>query len=186
MKQWKSLTLQLKKIFDDLPTATEKEEMVNSINSLKTVLDELGKSLFSLPTADEASRAKESLTKLENIIDSNPLLRTYTARNTKSTSRKIKNGARPESSSIILNIAPILDRLIAMPEDNLRHELNDSNGITNNMLRAMLTHLGRKVSSKDTRKEMVEQLIVTVVNRRTYQGLRGEKENEAPPPRGDL
>ncbi len=185
MKQWKSLTLQLKKIFDDFPTATEREEMVSSINNLKTVLDELGKSLSSLPTADEASRAKESLAKLENIIDSNPLLRSYTARGTKSKSRKIKNSTQPKSSSITLNITPILERLATMPEANLRHELNDSNGITNNMLRAILTHLGRKVSSKNTRKEMVEQLIVTVVNRRTYQGLRGEQENRVPPPRAD-
>jgi len=183
MKQWKSLTLQLKKIFDDLPTATEREEMVSSINNLKTVLDELGKSFSSLPTADEASRVKESLVKLENIIDSNPLLRSYAARGTKPTSRKTKNSIRHESSLITLNIAPILERLLTMPEANLRHELNDSNGITNNMLRVMLTHLGRKVSSKDTRKEMVEQLIVTVVNRRTYQGLRGEQENKVTPPK---
>jgi hypothetical protein len=185
MRQWKSLTLQLKKIFDDFPTATEREEMVSSINNLQTVLDELGKALSSLPTADEAARAKESLKKLENIIDSNPLLRSQVDRSTKPTSRTTKNNIRSESLPNILNIAPILERLATMPEANLRQELSTSNGITNNMLRAMLTHLGRKVSSKDTRKEMVEQLIVTIVNRRTFQGLRGEQEDSVPPSRTD-
>lgn len=175
MKQWKSLTLQLKKILNDLPTAAEREEMVISVNKLSTILDELGKSLSSLPTADEASRAKESLAKLEHIIDNNPLLRTYTARGTKGASHKTKTSPRPESPPINLNIAPILERLVVMPETNLRNELNDSKGITNNILRAILTHLGRKVPNKNTRKEMVEQLIVTIVNQRTYQGLRGQQ-----------
>lgn len=178
MKQWKSLTLQLKKILDDLPTVVEREEMVSSINNLKAVLDDMGKSVSSLPTADEASRAKESLAKLENIVNSNPLLRAYTAkRSPRVVLRKPKNGAHLESQLITSNVAPMIERLNTMSESSLRQELNDSNNIPNNTLKAILMHLGRKVHSKNSRRELVEQLIVTIINRRTYQGLRGEQEH---------
>lgn len=175
MKQWKSLTLQLRKIFDDLPTAVEREDIVSSIKNLQRVLDDLSKSVSSLPTVDEASKARESLARLENIVSSNPLLRGYTAkRSPKVVSRKPKSGAPGKPPPIIPNVSQIIERLSAMPEASLRHELNDSNNLSNNTLKVVLTHLGRKVPSKNTRREMVEQLIVTIVNRRTYQGLRGE------------
>lgn len=175
MKQWKSLILQLRKIFDDLPTATEREEIVSSIKNLQRVLDDLSKSVSSLPTADEASKARESLARLESIVNSNPLLRGYTAkRSPKGVSRKPNGGATSEPPPVVPNVTQISERLNAMTESGLRHELNESNNVSNNTLRAVLTHLGRKVPSKNTRREMVEQLIVTIINQRTYQGLRGE------------
>ena len=60
MKQWKSLTLQLKKIFEDLPSEKEREEIVGSINNLMKMLEEVGKSVVSMPTEEEASRAKDA------------------------------------------------------------------------------------------------------------------------------
>lgn|GEM_PF-5145918 len=180
IKQWKSLTLQLNRIFDELPSTIERDEMLESINRLNLFLDELGKSLSALPTKDEASRARESLVKLEHILNSNPLLRTYTSGGKKSHIRTTKNNSSIKPPQVTFNIALDLERYVAMSEADLRQELSDPKKISNNMLRAILTYLGRKITSKSTRKDMSEQLIVAIVNQRTYQGLRGEQENITP------
>ena len=156
MKQWKSLTLQLRKVFDDLPSSIEREEIVSSINDLMKVLGDLSKSVASLPTAEEASRAKESLARLEDIINNNPLLRGYAPkRSSKTGFKKPNSGSSPKSPHVLQNIEPILERISTLSEGSLRAELENTENIPNSLLRGILTHLGRKVPTKNTRRDGV-------------------------------
>ncbi len=176
IKQWKSLTQQLRKVLDELPSSTERDELVNSLRYLISVLEDLSKALGTLPTAEEASRAKESLAKLESVVNSNPLLRGRSAiSGVKSQARKRTNVPQPEPSYSKEIIEQMVERLSRMSEGTLRDELEDSRSYPNSLLRAMLTRLGRRVPSKGVRREMAEQLIVTIINKHTYEGLRGEQ-----------
>jgi hypothetical protein len=175
IKQWKSLTSQLGKVLTDLPTFKEREEIISSLKNLINVLGELNTAIGMLPTAEEAFKAKEALSKLESVINNNPLLRSQGPRRSlKTVSRKRINGMQPEHIYPIEQIEKTLERISRMPEGSIRSELINSKDIPNALLKAILTHLGRRTSEKSPRNELVEQLIVTIVNKRTYQGLRGE------------
>ena len=75
VKQWRSLTQNLRKVLDELPSPMEREESVRAINELVTVLGDLSNAFGAMPTTEEASLARESLSKLESIISTNPILR---------------------------------------------------------------------------------------------------------------
>lgn len=176
IKQWKSLSSQLNKVLDDLPSSNERAEIVSSLKHLITLLEDLSNAMGMLPTAEEASLAKEALIKLDTVVSSNPLLRSQVPRKRVDTeSRQRKNVSSKVQIHPEIKIQRVLERLDSMPEGTLRQELMNSPNIPNSMLREMLIHLGRRVSSKNARRELVEQLITTIVNRRTYQGLRGEQ-----------
>ena len=65
MKQWKSLTLQLKKIFEDLPSEKEREEVVGSINNLMKMLESLEKMQYKVEIDDETrERALNAIEKM--------------------------------------------------------------------------------------------------------------------------
>ena len=176
--QWKSLTQNLKRVLDGLPSPDEKEESIKAINELVSVLENLGKAFGAMPTVDEASRAKESLAQLENIVSRNPVLRGGSNGETTKPRPRASNGSKPSKTvpsypeQVVAQTITDLDK---MPENAMRSELEDAKHFTNSYLRAVLSHLGRSVSSKSVRSEMVDQLVSTLVNRRTYRGLSGEK-----------
>jgi len=175
IKQWKSLTSQLKRILDELPSSNEREEIISSLRHLIILLEDLRNALGMLPTAEEAALAKESLAKLESVVNSNPLLRGQVNRKRlDGESRQRTNRSGTAQNPPVKDVEQMLERLYRMPEGTLRNELMNSKNYPNNLLRAMLTHLGRRVSSKGSRGELMEQLIVTIVNKRTYEGLRGD------------
>ena len=179
MRRWKSLTQQVRRLLDELPASTERDEVIGSLKQLISVLEDLTKALGALPTAEEAARAKESLAKLESIVDSNPLLRRQPAKNSPSLpTRKRTDSAQAGSSFSHGIVAGKIERLGTMSESALRNALENPRDYPNSLLRALLGHLGRKVPSKGVRREMVEQLAVTIINRRTYEGLRGEQHPE--------
>ena len=162
-------------VLDELPSSAERDEIVRSFRELTSVLEDLSKALGRLPTAEEASQAKEGLAKLENTVNSNPLLRSNSARSgAKVQVRRGTVASRAGLSESKEVVERTVEHLSGMSEMTLRDELGNSNSYPNSLLRAMLIQLGRRVPSKGVRSEMVEQLVVTIVNRRTYQGLRGE------------
>ena len=174
IKQWRSLTQNLRKVLDELPSPSEREESIRSINELVSVLGDLSNALGAMPTSEEASRAKESLARLESIINTNPLLRGGSS--TKTTKPQVRNGAIPYHADspvpkevIEQNIAD----LSAMPEIAMRSELEDSRRYPNGFLRVMLAHLGRRAPSRGVKSEMIDEIVVTLVNRRTLEGISG-------------
>lgn len=177
VRQWRTLTSNLRKVLDELPSPSEKEESVQAINELVTVLGDLGSAFGAMPTSEEASKAKESLAKLESIVNRNPILRGG-SNGKKAKPRTATNGNRPAKQAPFFPeevIAQTITDLDEMPEAAMRSELEDGKRFTNSFLKAILSHLGRRPPSKGVRVEMVEQLVATLINRRTYRGLSGER-----------
>ena len=177
VRQWRTLTSNLRKVLDELPSPSEREESVQAINELVTVLGDLGSAFGAMPTSEEASKAKESLAKLESIVNRNPILRASSNGKT-AKPRAATNGNKPIKQTpsypeeVVTQTLADLDK---MPETAMRSELEDGKKFTNSFLKAMLIHLGRRPPSKGVRVEMVEQLVATLINRRTYRGLSGER-----------
>ena len=176
LKQWKSLTLSVRKTLDELPTLDEREETVNALNELVTFLSDLSSAFGAMPTTDEALKAKEALTTLEGVMGRNPILRGGS--NGKTSRPRASNGTKPpqtDSSFPVEVIEQALADLSVLPEGAMRSELDDSKRFPNSFLKAMLTHLGRRAPSKGVKSEMIDQLVATLINRRTLDGISGRQ-----------
>jgi len=176
-RKWHGVMRQLKALLETLPSSEERDDIVRGIRGIVDVLDELGRSLGSLPTSTEAAKAKDALERLENILGRNPLLRmaptkTQRASAPKPAGRRIKP---PEVSIAKDDVLKGIDALSQLPEDALRTRLQHQDEYSKEFLRLMLAELGKRVSSKATRNEMIEQIVVAIINRRTYEGLRGNR-----------
>lgn len=175
VKKWQGIIRQLKVLLETLPSPEERDDIVRGIAGIVDVLDELGRSLGNLPTSTEAAKAKDALERLENILGRNPLLRAGPVK-TKGTSalRPPRGSRKPSGVSIPKDdILKEIDTLSQLPEDSLRMRLQQQDHYSKEFLRLLLAELGRRASSKVTRNEMIEQIVVTIINRRTYEGLRG-------------
>ena len=176
VRQWRSLTQNLRRILDELPSSKEREESVKAINELMTVLENFSAAFGAMPSTEEASKAKESLAKLESIVNRNPILRG--GFNGKTAKPRARNGSKaPKQDNYFPEevIVQTISDLDKMPEITMRSELDDTRRFPNSFLKAMLSHLGRRVPSKGVKSEMVDQLVATLINRRTYRGLSGER-----------
>lgn len=173
-RKWQSVLRQVRLITADLPSPEEKAEILRGIADIIDVLNALGKSLGGLPTSAEADYAKAALEKLEYILGRNPLLRGGSPRPKKRIAPKLATPAdKPALPSIPKeDILREIENLSRLPEDKLRTTLQQER-YSKGLLRLMLNELGRRVPVKATRKEMAEQLAVALINRQTYEGLRG-------------
>ena len=177
VRKWQGVIRQLKVLLETLPSPEERDDIVREIRGLVDVLDELGRSLGNLPTSTEAAKAKDALERLENILGRNPLLRVRPPK-TKGTSvpKPPARGRKPLEVSIPKDdILKEIDTLNQLPEDALRMRLRQQDHYSKEFLRLILAELGRRASIKVTRNEMIEQIVVTIINRRTYEGLRGNQ-----------
>lgn len=176
VRKWRGVIRQLKVLLETLPSPEEREEIVREIRGLVDVLDELGRSLGNLPTSTEAAEAKDALERLGNIVVRNPLLRVGPPKTKQtSTPKPPRPSIKPAEASIPKdNILREIDALSQLPEDALRIRLQQ-NQYSKEFLRLILAELGGRASSKVTRNEMIEQVVVTIVNQRTYEGLRGSQ-----------
>lgn len=177
LKKWQSNVRQLKALLDSLPSREEREEVVRGISEVITILGEVGKSLGSLPTSQEAAKAKDALEDLENILARNPLLRATPPKNKKTLVARHPQ-RRGESSGMPIARDDVLEEIGAisqLPEDALRNRLQQRDRYSRELLRSILAELGRRAPAKATRHEMIDQIVVTIVNRRTYEGLGGNE-----------
>ncbi|MBI2872408.1 MAG: hypothetical protein HYY00_04370 [Chloroflexi bacterium] len=177
VRKWQGVIRQLKVLLETLPSPEERDDTVRGIRGLVDVLDELGRSLGNLPSSTEAAKAKDALESLENILGRNPLLRVGPAK-TKETSALKTPRRRIKPSEVSIpkdNILREIDTLSQLTEDTLRTRLQQQNHYSRDLLRSILGELGRRTPSKLTRNELVEQIVVTIINRQTYAGLRGSQ-----------
>lgn len=178
IRQWKSLTQNLRKVLDDLPSSAERAETVKAINELVSALEKLGNALGAMPSAEEAARAKESLTKLENIVIRNPLMRGASNGKSEKPRPRAANGSKPTKPAQVFPtevIGQTLASLKGMTADAMRSELEDAKRYSNDYLKALLSGLGRRVSGKGVKGEMIEQLVATIVNDRTLEGISNRR-----------
>jgi hypothetical protein len=177
VKKWQSVIRQLKALLEALPSPEEREVAVRGITEIMDVLGEVGRSLGNLPTSTEAARAKDALERLETILGRNPLLRGSLAKARETSAPKLpRHRAKPLEVSIPRDdILREIDTLSRLPEDALRTRLRQQDHYSRELLRSILVELGRRTPSKATRNEMTEQIVVTIINRQTYEGLRGNQ-----------
>lgn len=176
-RKWQGVIRQLKVLLETLPSPEEKDEIVRGITGIVSMLDELGRSLGNLPTSTEAAKAKDALERLEDVLGRNPLLRVGAPKWRESCAPKApRRRIKPSEVSIPKdNILREIETLSQLPEDALRTRLQQQDRYSIDLLRSILAELGRRTPSKVTRKEMIEQVVVTIINRRTYEGLRGSQ-----------
>ena len=176
LKQWRSLTQNLRKVLDELPSSSERKESVNAINELMAVLGDLSNAFGAMPSIEEASKAKEALMELENIVNRNPILRRISnGKAVKPRANGVNKSPKPDGFFSEEVIRQTIADLNEMPETTMRSELENAKRFPNSFLKAILSHLGRRVPSKGVKSEMVDQLVATLINRRTYRGLSGER-----------
>ena len=176
IKQWRSLTQNLRKVLDELPSPSEREESVRAINELIAVLNDIGSAFGAMPTAEEAARAREYLVKLENIVNRNPLLRA--GPNGRKAKPQAQNGSKPsklEASFPEEVITQSIADLSVMTEVTMRSELDDAKRYSNSFLKALLTHMGRRAPSRGVKSEMIDEIVATLINRRTLEGISGRQ-----------
>ena len=176
VKQWRSLTQNLRKVLDELPSQSEREESVRAINELISVLNQMGSTFGAMPTAEEASKARECLVKLENIVNRNPFLRAGS--NGRKAKPQAQNGSRPPKTEVLFPeeiITQTIVDLSVMTEVTMRSELEDVKRYSNSFLKAMLNHLGRRAPSRGVKSEMVDEIVATLINRRTLEGISGRQ-----------
>jgi len=173
MRKWQSVIRQSRALLETLPSPEERDDIVRGIRGIVKVLNELSGSLGNLPTSTEAAEAKNALERLENILGRNPLLRVGSPKTKEtSTPKPPRRSIKPSEASIRKDdILREIDSLSQLPEDTLRMRLQQQDHYSKGFLRLVLSELGRRTSSKVTRNEMIEQIVVTIINRRTYEGL---------------
>jgi len=176
LRRRKNITFHLKKILEQLPEKKEKEEIITGINELIKFLDRINKSFETLPTLEEAKKAKNTLEKLENILERNPLIEEIflSKRQKKVSKPSIIDSTQEKGTS--KEIKEEVERFLKMPEDELRSCLLKEKRYTKKTLIAILSELGIRVSKKTLKKQLIEEIVTTIVNSRTYKGLRSDRE----------
>lgn len=168
-KEWGKMIRQLKELLEVLPSQEEREEVVSAIKEIMTILSQIGDSLSSLPTREEAAKAREGLERLEFVLERNPLLRSVSFKEVKP--KPVPKASQPTEipqESVLREV----EELTQLPEEQLQMRLSQDERYSKRFLLSILSALGRQVSSKATKKEIIDQIVVTIVNRRTYEGLR--------------
>jgi len=178
VRNWRSAIFHLKKIFDQLPKKSEKDELIKNIVEIIQFLTQVNEFIKAMPTAEEAAKAKEALEKLENILDRNPLLKDLLSRKKYSKPTALEKRA-PKASIAVKDDKKIdqeIEKLIKMRENEMRRRLLENKLYTKDILKSILLKLGISVPKKITKKELVDQIVTTIVNQRTYEGLRDVSE----------
>jgi len=172
IKKLEMMLRKIKEILDLLPTQQEKIAIVDSLRTLISFLDGLKDIFINMPSIEEAEKAKEALLKLENVLQRNPLIKEIIM----GKSMKIKKdapSAKPERRIEISEdiVEKELERLKEVPESEIRNILRNEKRYTKKLLSAISEKLGRRVSSKATKRELIENIATTIINMRTYEGL---------------
>lgn len=163
-------------MLETLPSPEEVQALASSTAEIARVLNQVSISLGNMPTNSEAAKTKEVLLQLGSILDRNPMLRGILTTKTSTRSRRETRKSTPNTYSLKDVALKEIEHFNLLPEDALRTVLVQEK-YNSALLRAILLELGRNMPSKATKKDMVDQIVLTLVNRRTYEGLRGGASN---------
>jgi hypothetical protein len=169
IKAWNKVMRQLKGLLDALPPREDRDELVRVINEIVSVLTQVGSSLSTLPTSEEAAEAKEALGKLEFILNRNPLLRGVALKAKRERVSRVSQPVETSREDILQEI----EALAQLSEGDLRTQLNQDERYSKEFLRSILSELGRKAPSRASKGQIIDQIVVAITTRRTYEGLRG-------------
>lgn len=174
IKNWNKVVRQLKSFLEALPQREERDELVKTLKEIVHVLNNVADSFNSLPTSEEAAKAKEAVERLEFILKHNPFLRGVSFKGRQGLVTKFPQPIQISKEDTINEI----EALTNLSEKDLRRRLNQNERYSKEFLRSILSELGRKTQSKATKGEMIDQILVAISTRRTYEGLRGERKGD--------
>lgn len=169
-KKWSKNIHILKEFFKTLPSKGELDEILKLIKELIEFLKQIETSLSNLPTSEEAERARNALERLSFILEHNQLLKNITSQ-TRLHKQRVTSSSIPEEKAVV----ELVSNLFQLPEEKLREVLNEEK-YSKKFLLAILLHLGRKVPSKISKKQAIEQIITHIITKRTYEGLMGKSD----------
>lgn len=174
IKNWNKVVRQLKAILEAFPKQEERDELVKTLKEMVHVLNNVADSLISLPTTEEAAKAKEAMERLEFIMKHNPLLRKVSFKTSPERGTKVPKPIQISREDTLHEI----EKLTHLSEEDLRKRLNQEELYSKGFLRSILSELGRKTQSKASKGEMIDQILTAISTKRTYEGLRGERDRD--------
>lgn len=175
MSDIKKLQIILKKnheLLGFLPSKKDKIKVIEGLDELISFLNEVKEILQRMPSLEEAEKAKKALEGLENILQRNPIIKQIIVG--KHVKTKCSSTLKQPKVNFTIDeklIEKELNKLQKLSESKIRTLLANDKKYTKKLLLAICQKLGRSVSSRSTRKELVEIIVTTIVNKRTYEGL---------------
>jgi len=173
----KSLLKQINEILDNIPEKNDISDIINNLNELINYLQKVQQILINMPTNEEAQKAKKAIKKLNDILNRNPLIKEILIgkriKKEKKKIDKLETEQDQENSLYQEKINQYIEELSKLTESEIRNYLEIDNKIfTNKVLISILSKLGRSVAKKTSKKELIDIIVTTIINNRTYEGLR--------------
>lgn len=162
----------LSDLVQSLPTASDKREVHDSLQSVTSYLQEAQRQLAAIPTQDDFRHLDEALQRLERLLtlaEDNPML-------AKSLGLTHKRAARMRRVHPLSDerVASIVQELEAMTIDQVRQALTSGPKYSTSDLRALATHLGVRLQSRMSRETLANHITTSVANTRGYKQLSGD------------
>jgi hypothetical protein len=167
----RALLAVLEDLVDTLPTADERLEASRNIEIVIGYLQEVQERLNKLPLPDDLSSARGALSQFDDLVESaerNPVL--AMAFGTKPFPKRTSRDPDklPEAQA-----REILRDWEHLSIDQLRERLQTDKTLTLRDLRGVASIAGLRISAKNTRATLINQLITWFANQRGYRLLGG-------------
>lgn len=174
IKRFELMLKKIKEILNSLPTNKERTEIIQGLKSIISFLDGLKDIFANMPSIEEAEKAQHALLNLENILQRNPLIKEIIIGKPVKARKETLFAKTQKMIEISEEIVEKeLERLQKLPENEIRQLLSDEKKYNKKLLSAISEKLGKRVSSRTTKKELIENITVSIINMRTYKGLMG-------------
>lgn len=163
----------LQTALESLPTEQEKQQLVDSLEQLRSFIDELGKSVASIPTAETMADARTALERLERVYvkaNTSPWLAATIGGRPGS---KRRSDTRPLSDDEKQEGQRLAQELSELPTDQVEAKLLDENQYPGRYLRAVAQVFGIRSTKGFSRESLAHQIAMKVANARGYRALRG-------------
>jgi hypothetical protein len=172
VKKFKTIFSRIKESLNLLTTNEEKKEIVNGFKEIISFLESLKDVFINMPSLEEAEKAKDAIIKLESIIEKNPLIKEIIfgkPAKYKKSPTPVKPQKKIEISGEL--VEKKLGELKKHSEEEIKNLLDNEKDYPKPLLIAIAEKLGRRVSSKTTRKELITNIATMITNIKTYEGL---------------
>ena len=171
LKRFRILFSKIKDNLNFLPTNDEKKAIIEGLREIIGFLEGIKDIFVNMPSLEEAEKARDALVKLDEIFERNPLVRDILFG--VSVRKKDIGSIKPEKKIEISDedIEKELESLKKLSEQEIKNFLNNEKKYPKSLLIAIAKKLGGRVSSKITRKHLIENIATIITNVKTYEGL---------------
>lgn len=177
-KKIESFLSKLSELVDTLPSQETKSQIDQDLDVLIKFLQDFRGRLKSVPTVEDTDGIVSTIETLKDYVrvaESDPVMSVILGfRSDKGSSKKSSQNSLTEMECREAKI--IAQELRGLSEKEVEDRLADPKKHTVAMLRQIAGELGLRISSKASKKVIVETIIKTIENERGYRILRGASE----------